>query len=88
MLIIEFSSIVKEENNNVLYRDINDNIWNSIKVNLITLNLLLQNFGYNAMYIGQAIDTYLDNIHVKYYDSDIKLLVKGFRNIKNMPGKY
>ena len=62
MLIVEFSSNVTDDNNKILYRDINDDIWNIIELDLQTLNLLVSNYGYNAVYIGQALDSYLYEI--------------------------
>jgi hypothetical protein len=87
MLIVEFSSNLKDTNK-ILYRDIHSNIWNSMEIDIITLNLLIQNFGYNPLYIGQALDSYLSEIDVKYYDANIRIIPKGIRSMKYMPEKY
>ena len=87
MLIIEFDSNLKEKDNMVFYRDIKDIRWNMIKIDMKTLNLLVSNFGYNAMYVRQALDSYSYEVDCKYYNAGIKLVPKGIRNIGNMPDK-
>jgi hypothetical protein len=87
MLIVEFSNNLSDTNK-ILYRDIDSNIWRTMELDLQLLNLLISNYGYNAYYIGQALDSYQYEIECNYYNAPIKIIPKGIKMIKNMPGKY
>lgn len=70
MLIIEFSPNIKYGSNLLKYRNIDDNKWYTIHIDIETLSLLLENFGIISNeyqkkvivnYCGSKIEMYCDN---------------------------
>lgn len=73
MLIIEFSPNIKYGSNLLKYRNINDNKWYTLHINIETLGLLLRNFGIiknddekKAMvkYCGAKIELYYNSSYL------------------------
>ena len=90
MIIFEFDTNLKEINNMVKYRNIDDDIWYYLYLNIETLNLLLFNFGIFSTLKMPTKDAYCDNpysgreINVKYCGADIKLYCGNNNNTFNL----
>lgn len=80
MLLIEFDENLTDQFNILKYRNIDDDIWYYLYIDLDTLNLLLTNFGILSTKKIPTQFTNLDNpttgdcIFVKYCGADITLL--------------
>jgi hypothetical protein len=79
MLFIEFQTNINSCNNILKYRNINDDIWYYLYIDIETLNLLVTNYGIISTYKIPTKITNCDNpttskiIKLKYCDSDIEL---------------
>jgi hypothetical protein len=72
MLLIEFKQKV-DEKITILYKEIDDNNWYSMNINLETLNLLLLNFGIIGKIQSTPFETASKNIKLNYCGADISL---------------
>lgn len=79
MLFIEFQSNLKHELNILKYRNVDDDIWYYLYIDIETLNLLVRNFGIISTVKNPTGYTCCDNpstskyINLKYCDANIEL---------------
>ena len=79
MLFIEFQTNINSGINIVKYRNINDDIWYYLYIDIETLNLLVTNYGIISTYKIPTKNTNCDNIttsniiKLKYGGADIQL---------------
>ena len=79
MLFIEFQTNINYGINILKYRNINDDIWYYLYIDIETLNLLVTNYGIMSTYKIPTKITNCDNpttskiIKLKYCGADIKL---------------
>jgi hypothetical protein len=79
MLFIEFQTNINSVINIVKYRNINDDIWYYLYIDIETLNLLVTNYGIISTYKIPTKITNCDNpttskiINLKYCGADIQL---------------
>ena len=79
MLLIEFQINLNSGLNILKYRNINDNIWHYLYVDIETLNLLVTNYGNISTYKIPTNFTNCDNpttskiIKLQYCDANIQL---------------
>ena len=79
MLFIEFQTNIKSGNNILKYRNVDDDIWYYLYIDIETLNLLVTNYGIISTYKIPTKITNCDNpttskiIDLKYCGADIQL---------------
>ena len=79
MLFIEFDTNIKNGLNILKYRNIDDNIWYYLYIDIQTLNLLLLNYGIISVYkiptkkINCDNGTLSPDINLKYCGANIQL---------------
>jgi hypothetical protein len=79
MLFIEFQTNINHGMNIVKYRNINDDVWYYLHMDIETLNLLISNYGIISTYKIPTKFTNCDNpttskiINIKYCGADIQL---------------
>jgi hypothetical protein len=79
MLFVEFELNIKSGLNILKYRNVNDDIWYYLYIDIETLNLLITNYGIISTYKIPTKFTNCDNpstskiIKLKYCGADIKL---------------
>lgn len=90
MLFIEFPIDLKDGLNIIKYRNVNDDNWYYLHINIETLNLLTRNYGVISTYKIPTEYTNSDNpttseiINVKYCGADIQLFCSGKKNTFNL----
>jgi len=77
MIIIEFEPNLKDTFNIIKYRNVNNDEWYYLEIDLETLNLIITNFGIISTYKIPTIKTNCDNettsktIKLKYCNANI-----------------
>jgi hypothetical protein len=88
MLVFEFSSNLKETNNLIFYKSLEDTKWSEIFIDLVTLNLLLENFGIMSReFENHHYNCCYNMVNLTFNGAKIIMKINGEKNMIN-PYKY